>query len=268
MNGENGGRQPSGRNCGPAHFHSQYFWHWVCCKIRRIYSPDATGENGGIWDDLKMKTKQPTQGELNQWGVFSFFVNDIRDILEQSRKKHGRRRHDADDYDPQGNRVDNEKWRVSNDILELIKDFFIIPSLLDATPRNGYDRQVSQIEEHMTKVRTEKAIQWSKLFADWPKAMMDALPKINKLLEGRNRTPRQAIIFYYAMRYDIQRHASSPDTAHFCERFWTDESAQLAEELRYKLGNDDITPKIVEDAKSELRELLHMSASVTGNQAI
>ena len=215
-----------------------------------------------------MKAKQPTQGELNQWGVFSFFVNDIRDILEQCRKKHGRRRLDADDYDPQGNRVDNdnEKWRVSNDILELIKDFFIIPSLLDATPRDGFGTQESQIEEHMAKVRTEKAIQWSKLFADWPKAMMDALPKISKLLEGRNRTPRQAVIFYYAMRYDIQRHASSPDAAHFCERFWTDEAALLAQELRYKLGNNDITPEIIELARSELRELLHMPASAAKNE--
>ena len=214
-----------------------------------------------------MKAKQPTLGELNQLGVFSFFINDIRDILEQSRKKYGRRRLDPDDYDPLGKRVDNEKWRVANDTLELIKDFFIIPSLLDATPRNGFGTQESQIEEHMTKVRTEKAIQWSKLFADWPKAMMDALPKINKLLEGRNRTPRQAVICYYAMRYDIQRHASSPDSAHFCERFWTDEPALLAEELRYKLGNNDITPEIIELARSELREILHIphSAMVTGS---
>jgi hypothetical protein len=206
-----------------------------------------------------MKTKQPTLGELNQLGVFGFFINDIRDILEQSRKKYGCRRLEPDDYDPHGKRVDNEKWRVSNDILELIKDFFIIPSLLDATPRNGIGTQESQIEEHMTKVRTEKAILWSKLFADWPKAMMDALPKINRLLEGRNRTPRQAVICYYAERYDIQRHATSPDTTHFCERFWTDEPALLAQELRYKLGNDEITPEIIELARSEVRELLHIS---------
>ncbi|HEX3623969.1 MAG TPA: hypothetical protein VH280_00935 [Verrucomicrobiae bacterium] len=205
-----------------------------------------------------MKAKHPTQSEINQLGVFSFFVNDIRDILEQSRKKYGRRRLHADDFDPHGNRVDHEKWRVSGDILELIKDFFIIPSLLDATPRNGFDRQESQIEEHMTKVRTDKAIQWSKLFADWPKAMMDALPKINKLLEGKNRTPRQAVIFYYAMRYDVQRHASpGANTVHFCQRFWTDELPSLAEELRYILGIDDITPQIIELARSELREFLH-----------
>ncbi|HTV39801.1 MAG TPA: hypothetical protein VMF08_04445 [Candidatus Sulfotelmatobacter sp.] len=210
-----------------------------------------------------MKTKQPTLGELNQLGVFSFFINDIRDILEQSRKKYGHRRLDADDYDPQGKRVDHEKWRVSNDTLELIKEFFIIPSLLDATPRNGFGAQESQIEEHMTKVRTEKAIRWSKLFADWPKAMIDALPKINKLLEGRNRTPRQTVICYYAERYDIQRHASSPDAAHFCERFWTDEPALLAQELRYKLANNDITPEIIELARSELRELLHAPPSAT-----
>jgi hypothetical protein len=206
-----------------------------------------------------VKTKQPTQGELNQLGVFSFFINDIRDILEQSRKKYGRRRLDPDDYDAQGKRVDNEKWRVSNDTLELIKEFFIIPSLLDATPRNGFGTPESQLEEHMTKVRTGKAIQWSKLFADWPKAMLDALPKINKLLEGRNRTPRQAVICYYAERYDIQRHASSPDAAHFCERFWTDEPELLAQELRYKLGSNDVTPEIIELARGELRELLHIS---------
>lgn len=213
-----------------------------------------------------MKTKQPTLSELNQLGVFSFFVNDIRDILEQSRKKHRSRRLDADDFDIKGNRVrvDDEKWRVSNDTLELIKDFFVIPSLLDATPRNGAGAQESQIEEHMTKVRTEKAIQWSKLFADWPKAMMDALPKINKLLEGRNRTPRQAVIFHYAMRYDIQRHetsAPSGKTVHFCERFWTDEPELLAEELRYKLGNDEITPEVIELARGELRELLYVPPS-------
>src|SRR5215469_14450007 len=142
-----------------------------------------------------MKTKQLTQGELNQFGVFSFFVNDIRDILEQSRKKYGRWRVDADDYDPYGKRVDNENWRVANDTLELIKDFFIVPSLFDATPRNGSESQESHIEEHMAKVRATKAIEWSKLFADWPQAMMDALPKINKLLKGRNRTARQAVIF-------------------------------------------------------------------------
>jgi hypothetical protein len=209
-----------------------------------------------------MKTKQPTLGELNQWGVFSFFVNDIRDILEQSRKKHGHRRPEADDSGAQGNGGDHEEWRVHDGTLELLKDFFIIPSLLDATPRNGFGNHESQIEEHMTKVRTEKAIQWSKLFADWPKAMMDALPKINKLLEGRNRTPRQAVIFYYAMRYDIQRHASSPDAAHFCERFWTDEPPLLAQELRYKLGNDEITSEMIELARGELRELLHMTPSV------
>lgn len=142
------------------------------------------------------KAKQPPQGELNQFGVFSFFVNDIRDILEQSRKKYGSRRLDADDFDPPGNRVDDEKWRVSNDTLELIKDFFIVPSLLDATPRKNFDSQESQIEEHMTKVRAGKAIQWSKLYADWPQAMMDALPKINKLLKGHNSTPLKAVIFY------------------------------------------------------------------------
>lgn len=213
-----------------------------------------------------MRTKQPNQNEINKLGVFSFFVNDIRDILEQSRKKYGRWRMDAGDLDPQGNRVNNEKWRVSFDTLELIKDFFIIPSLLDATPRNGFERQESLIEEHMTKVRTEKAIQWSKLFADWPKAMMDALPKINKLLEGRNRTPRQAIIFYYAMRYDFQQHANpGQNTVHFCERFWTDEPASLAEELRYILGNNEITPKTIEDARTELRELLHLAPSGTKN---
>jgi len=209
-----------------------------------------------------MKAKQATQADLNRWGVFSFFVNDIRDILEQSRKKHGGRRLDPEDSDSRASHVDNEKWRVSDDTLGLIKDFFIIPSLLDATPRDGFDRQQSRIEEHMTKVRTEKAIQWSKLFADWPKAMMDALPKISKLLEGRNRSPRQAVIFYYAGRYDIQQHASSPDAAHFCERFWTDETTLLAQELRYKLGNDEITPEIIELARSELRELLHMPVSV------
>jgi hypothetical protein len=215
-----------------------------------------------------MKAKQPTLGDFNQLGVFSFFVNDIRDILEQSRKKHGRWRLVADDYDPKANGGDNEKWRVSNDILELIKDFFVIPSLLDATPRDGLGTQESQIEEHMTKVRTEKAIRWSKLFADWPKAMMDALPKINKLLEGRNRTPRQAVIFYYAMRYDIQRHANpvpNAKTVHFCDRFWTDDAELLAQELRYKLAIDDITPKIIEDARGELRELLHISPSATKN---
>jgi hypothetical protein len=215
-----------------------------------------------------MKAKQPTLSEINQLGVFSFFVNDIRDILEQSRKKHGRWRLVADDYEPKANGGDNEKWRVSNDTLELIKDFFVIPSLLDATPRDGLGSKESQIEEHMTKVRTEKAIQWSKLFADWPKAMMDALPKINKLLEGRNRTPRQAVIFYYAMRYDIQRHANpvpSGNTVHFCDRFWTDEPESLAQELRYKLANDDITLEIIEQARVELRELLHMPASVTTN---
>jgi len=217
-----------------------------------------------------MKTKQPTLSDLNQLGVFSLFVNDIRDILEQSRKKFGRRRHDADDSHPHGNGIDPEKWRVSNDTLEIIKDFFVIPSLLDATPRNGLGTQESQMEEHMTKVRTDKAIQWSKLFADWPKAMMDALPKINKLLEGRNSTPRQAVIFYYAMRYEIQRHAisdSDKNTVLFCERFWTDEPAQLAEELRYKLGNNDITPEIIELARGELREILHMPPSVTTSQA-
>ncbi len=211
-----------------------------------------------------MKAKQPTLTDLNQLGVFSFFVNDIREILEQSRKKYGRSRLVVDDYDPKGNRVDNEKWRVSNDHLELIKDFFIIPSLLDATPRKGFENQESQLEEHMTKVRTEKAIRWSKLFADWPKAMIDALPKINKLLEGRNRTPRQAVIFYYAMRYDIQRHANpvpNTSTVHFCDRFWTDEPESLAQELRYKLANDDITPKIIEQARGELRELLHIPSS-------
>lgn len=155
---------------------------------------------------------------------------------------------------------------MSDDILELVKDFFVIPSLLDATPRHGSGTPESQNQEYMTKVRTEKAIQWSKLFADWPKAMIDALPKINKLLDGRNHTPRQAIIFYYAMRYDIQRHASTPDPVHFCERFWTDEPALLAEELRYILAIDDITPKIIEDARSELRELLHMPPAVTINQ--
>lgn len=212
-----------------------------------------------------MKAKQPTLGELNQWGVFSFFVNDIRDILEQSRKRYGHRRIDAGDHAAEGNCVDNEKWRVSNDTLGLINDFFIIPSLLDATPRKGFGGHESQIEEHMTKVRTEKAIQWSKLFADWPKAMMDALPKINKLLEGRNRTPRQGVIFYYAMRYDIQRHANpvpETTTVHFCDRFWTDEPALLAEELRYVLGRSDITPKIIELARNELRELLNIPASV------
>lgn len=214
-----------------------------------------------------MKAKQPTSSE-HQLGVFSFFVNDIRDILEQSRKKYGPWRLDPDDYDPKGNHIDNEKWRVSNDTLELIKDFFILPSLLDATPRNGSIPQESQVEEHMMKVRTEKAIRWSKLFADWPKAMMDALPKINKLLEGRNRTPRATVIFYYAMRYDVQRHASSPDAAHFCERFWTDEPSSIAEELRYKLANSDITPEIIEGAKSELRELLHFPPSVEKNQGI
>jgi hypothetical protein len=204
-----------------------------------------------------MKTKQPAQGELNQLGVFGFFVNDIQDILEQSRKKYGQRRLDADDFDPQGNRVENEKWRVTTDILEIIKVFFIIPSLLDATPRKGFDKQESQIEEHMTKVRAQKAIQWSKLFADWPQAMMDALPKIKKLLEGRNRTPRQAVIFYYAMRYDIQRNlTAAPNTVHFCDRFWTDKTALLAEELRYKLGNDSITPKTIEQARRELRKNL------------
>ena len=204
-----------------------------------------------------MKTKQPTQGGLNQLGVFGFFVDDIRDILEQSRKRYGRCRFDADDFDPQGNRVDNEKWRVSGDTLEIIKVFFMIPSLLDATPRPGFDKQESQVEEHMTRVRVEKAIQWSKLFADWPLAMMDALPKIKKLLEGRHRTPRQAVIFYYAMRYDIQRNLSPvPNTVHFCERFWTDETALLAEELRYKLGNNSITPKTIEQARRELRKSL------------
>lgn len=202
-----------------------------------------------------MKAKQPTQGGLNQLGVFGFFVDDIRDILEQSRKRYGRCRFDADDFDPQGNRVDNEKWRVSGDTLEIIKVFFMIPSLLDATPRPGFDKQESQVEEHMTRVRVEKAIQWSKLFADWPLAMMDALPKIKKLLEGRHRTPRQAVIFYYAMRYDIQRNLSPvPNTVHFCERFWTDETALLAEELRYKLGNNSITPKTIEQARRELRK--------------
>jgi hypothetical protein len=216
-----------------------------------------------------MKTKQPTLSELNQLGVFSFFVNDIRDILEQSRKKLGHRRPDTDGIGSNGNHVDQEKWRVTNDILELVKDFFVIPSLLDATPRDGLGTQESQIEEHMTKVRTEKAIQWSKLFADWPKAMMDALPKINKLLEGRNRTPRQAVIFYYAMRYDIQRHAipgPETNTVNFCERFWTDESEQLAEELRYKLGNNEITTEIIELARGELRELLHMPPSAANIQ--
>ena len=212
-----------------------------------------------------MKIKQPKRGELTQWGVFSFFVNDIRDILEQSRKKYGRRHFGADGFGPKGNRVDSQEWRVSDDILELIKDFFVIPSLLDATPRNGSTPD-SQLEEYMTKVRTEKAIQWSKLFSDWPKAMIDALPKINKLLDGRNHTPRQAIIFYYAMRYDIQRHASSPDAIHFCERFWTDEPALLAEELRYILAIDDITPKIIEDARGEVRELLHMPPADAINQ--
>ena len=215
-----------------------------------------------------MKAKQPTLSELNQLGVFSFFVNDIRDILEQSRKKYGRWRLIADDYDPKGNGVDHENWRISNDTLELIKDFFVIPSLLDATPRYSLGTKESQLEEHMAKVRTEKAIQWSKLFADWPKAMMDALPKINKLLAGRNRTPRQAVIFYYAMRYDIQRHANpvpNTNTVHFCDRFWTDEPDLLAQELRYKLAKDDITPKIIEDARFELREILHMPASVTTN---
>ncbi|HEV2331000.1 MAG TPA: hypothetical protein VGY56_19635 [Verrucomicrobiae bacterium] len=215
-----------------------------------------------------MRTKQPTLSDLNQLGVFSFFVNDIREILEQSRKKFGLRRHAVDDSNPHGNGVDPERWRVSNDTLEIIKDFFVIPSLLDATPRNGLGAQESQMEEHMTKVRTEKAVKWSKLFADWPKAMMDALPKINKLLEGRNRTPRQAVIFYYAMRYDIQRHAISDsetdkNTVLFCERFWTDEPKQLAEELRYKLGNNEITPEIIELARGELRELLHMAPSAT-----
>ncbi|HUA66668.1 MAG TPA: hypothetical protein VME24_12530 [Alphaproteobacteria bacterium] len=215
-----------------------------------------------------MKVKQPTLGELNQLGVFSFFVNDIRDILEQSRKKYGRSRLVVDDYDPKENGSDNEKWRVSYDTLELVKDFFVIPSLLDATPRNGFNRQGSQIEEHMAKVRTEKAIQWSKLFADWPKAMIDSLPKINKLLQGRNRTPRQAVIFYYAMRYDIQRHANpvpESTTVHFCDRFWTDLPALLAEELRYKLANDEITPKIIEDARIELRQILHIPSSGTNN---
>lgn len=214
-------------------------------------------------------TRQPTQSERNQFGVFSFFVNDIRDILEQSRKKYGHWRLGADDFDPQGNRVDTEKWRVTNDILELIKEFFIVPSLLDATPRNGFDRQESQVEEHMTKVRAEKAIQWSKLFADWPKAMIDALPKISKLLEGRNRTPRQTVIFYYAMRYDIQRNSSSdPNTVHFCERFWTDSPELLAEELRYKLGNNRITAKAIEDARRELRQNFQTPAETPQKQEV
>jgi hypothetical protein len=94
--------------------------------------------------------------------------------------------------------------------------------------------------------------------------MMNALPKINKLLEGRNRTPRQAVIFYYAMRYDVQRHASPvPDrnAIHFCDRFWTDKPELLAEELRYILGKSDITPNVIELARGELRELPHNPAS-------
>lgn len=205
------------------------------------------------------KADRPTKAELNNLGVFGFFVEDVREILEQSRKKYGRWRADADDFDQKGNRVENENWRVPDETLGLIKDFFIVPSLLDATPRKSTDAQESQIEEHMTKVRTEKAIQWSKLFADWPQAMVDALPKINKLLEGQNRTPLKAVIFYYAMRYDIQRHASSAaNTVHFCDRFWTDGPALLAEELRYKLANNDITPETVENARSELRDRLHI----------
>lgn len=171
--------------------------------------------------------KEPDTSALNQLGHFTFIVDDVRAILKECKAP--------------------AHWG-DND-LGLILEFFGMPGIIDATwkPKTKFER------EFLLPANTMKAIQWAKLFAEAPQAMIDALPKISKRLNRFVRSPESKVVWFFCHRRDAQRFTGKND---FCQRFWTDKSDALACELNERFGSKKITSKIVEHARCLIRKKL------------
>jgi hypothetical protein len=160
-------------------------------------------------------------------------VEKVRVILERSRAKH------PGLFDPKPI-FGGEKMRLSDETLMLVLEFFALPLVIDAT-----EKPKTKAEDKITQIRTTKAIQFSKLFADAPTAMIDAFGKIQKLVEALARNPRNTVHRHIATKRILHLVHGSPD--------FNDERPEneIAGEL--KRFNKGITTKTIEHARKDIR---------------
>ncbi len=142
--------------------------------------------------------------------------------------------------------------------LNLILKFFAFPYVFDAL--RG-DRKKDRASTILHRARTDNALRWGKLFADAPETMINALPKIESLLNsfyGQTRYSKKrdvnvcaAVVAEYAMRNENSRVTNS--ASQFCKRFWSDKANVVADELSEKLELP-VTPRTIENARAEIRK--------------
>ena len=211
-----------------------------------------------------MKAKRPTAGrptirptamQLARMGSFSGMITDIKRILFQWRKQNPEIRDKIDmmfspnrrvTRDEKGNSwIDFKKQDftpkpVSDEELATIFAVFQCPSLLSS--------KCAEIR----KESNELALKWSRLWAEHPRMMIEALPKIDKRLCKMHRSPQQAVVSHFLLKNDFSRLGFSADN--FCDRFFSEDASIMSAELAARLRLP-ISVKIVEHARREIRKL-------------
>ena len=115
--------------------------------------------------------------------------------------------------------------------LALVLEFFGMPDAFDPTRKTG----------------TERALKFAKLFADEPAAMIDALPKILKLMQNIEGNSRHQVYGHFVDQRILRRAGIS-------KGFDNDRPANvLAPELSKKFSNSGITARTIDHVRADIR---------------
>ena len=184
--------------------------------------------------------KAPSESALNELGGLTWVVDGARAIL----KEHGA----------------PSSW--GDDELGLILKFMRFPFVFDAlSDLKRSDRQDKR-SKLLIRHKTTNALKWAKMFADAPRTMIHALPKLEALVDSfsgetrsqnkRLRNVCQEVVFYFVRSNEIERcHGST----RFSKWFWNEKANVIADELSQRLDLT-VTPHIIEDARAEIRRRL------------
>ena len=176
---------------------------------------------------MSRPTKKPSDSELAQLSALSIVLPEARAILNQC----------------------NPPAHWGDDELYLILGFIMYPTLVHAQLINTSKFEVGKgLPEGI-----ETALKWTTMFLEAPSTMIAVLPRLDKKLSKLTRSPQQALLFCFALRWELQ-DSFGPDE--FCQRFLgADKAETLVDELKKDWGIS-LTIKNIEHVRDELRRKL------------
>jgi hypothetical protein len=215
----------------------------------------------------------PIKSKMMKLGHLTLVVDDVRKILNESRRKNPSMDDSFNMMEIQVSKDANGKPVAKSEFnparlgqsdqfysaqdIGLILEFFSTPGILDVNDVSGLDGLKKAQREWFLNEKKSAAIHWAKLFADAPAAMIDALPKIRKRINKLVGNPRQKVIYHYCLMNE--RFYGKND---FCNRFGTQPANVIAGELRKELREPSITEKTIEHARAALKKLAEFPPQV------